>query len=375
MELRPGYKKTEVGVIPEDWEVRTLGSIIDFQGGAQPPLTTFIPVGKEGYIRLLQIRDYKTNKYKTYIPINRARKFCNREDIMIGRYGPPIFQILRGLEGAYNVALMKAIPTKQVTKDYAFHLLKQDSLFNFVEKLSQRSSGQTGVDLQQLKLYPIGLPSITEQTAIATALSNADVLIFSLEKLIDKKCNIKQGAMQKLLKPKEGWEVKKLSEVLKVKHGKSQKEVEDKSGKYPILGTGGLMSYTNQFLYEKPSVLIGRKGTIDKPQYLETPFWTVDTLFYTEIFEGYCAKFIFYLFNLIDWYSYNEASGVPSLNAKTIEKIEKGFPTYSEQTRIANILSDMDAEIAALEGKLEKYRKIKQGMMQNLLTGKIRLIS
>lgn len=108
---------------------------------------------------------------------------------------------------------------------------------------------------------------------------------------------------------------------------------------------------------------------------MDAPFWTVDTLFYTEIFENYNAKFIFYMFNLIDWYSYNEASGVPSLNAKTIEKIGKAFPrTKSEQTRIAQILSDMDTEIEALEKKLEKHKMIKQGMMQNLLTGRVRLV-
>ncbi len=108
---------------------------------------------------------------------------------------------------------------------------------------------------------------------------------------------------------------------------------------------------------------------------MDTPFWSVDTLFYTEVAEKYDAKFIFYIFNLIDWYSFNEASGVPSLNAKTIERIEKHFPkTKSEQSQIAQILSDMDAEIAGLEQKLTKYKRIKQGMMQELLTGKTRLV-
>jgi type I restriction enzyme S subunit len=237
------------------------------------------------------------------------------------------------------------------------------------------ASGVPSLNAKTIEKIELVFPStFEEQTAIATTLSDIDALISSLEKLIAKKRNIKQGAMQKLLKPKDGWEVKKLGEVLKIKHGKSQKEVEDKNGKYPILGTGGLMSYTNQFLSNKPSVLIGRKGTIDKPQFMNSPFWTVDTLFYTEIFEGYDAKFIFYIFNLIDWYSYNEASGVPSLNAKTIEKIEKSFPHYGEQIRISTILTDMDAEITALEIKLDKYKNMKLGMMQTLLTGKIRLV-
>jgi len=107
---------------------------------------------------------------------------------------------------------------------------------------------------------------------------------------------------------------------------------------------------------------------------MDKPFWTIDTLFYTEIFEPNNAKYLFYQFNLIDWYSYNEASGVPSLNARTIENIEISMPEPEEQTRIATILSDMDCEISALETKLAKYKQVKQRMMQKLLTGRIRLV-
>ena len=169
----------------------------------------------------------------------------------------------------------------------------------------------------------------------------------------------------------EDWEVRTLGEVLKVKHGKDQKEIENSNGNFPILGTGGLMGFTNQYLYDNPSVLIGRKGTIDKPQYMCSPFWTVDTLFYTQIFNGYFPKYLFYKFLLVKWYSYNEASGVPSLNAKTIEKISMAFPnSIKEQTAIANALSNADALISSLEKLIAKKRNIKQGAMQKLLQPK-----
>ncbi|MFI3220864.1 MAG: restriction endonuclease subunit S [Methylococcales bacterium] len=172
----------------------------------------------------------------------------------------------------------------------------------------------------------------------------------------------------------DDWEVKKLGDVLKVKHGKSQKEIENINGQYPILGTGGLMGYTNHFLYDKESVLIGRKGTIDKPRFMNSPFWTVDTLFYTEIFNKYLPKYLYYKFLQVDWYSYNEASGVPSLNAKTIENIEIAIPpTKAEQAAIATALSDVDALISALNSEIAKKRLTKQGAMQELLSGKKRL--
>src|SRR5688572_8969805 len=109
----------------KDWELRTLGEICQFEGGSQPPKSEFINEPKTGYIRLLQIRDYKSDDHMVFIPKAKAKRFCNENDIMIGRYGPPLFQILKGLKGAYNVALMKAIPNESiVSKDYMFLFLK-----------------------------------------------------------------------------------------------------------------------------------------------------------------------------------------------------------------------------------------------------------
>jgi len=122
-------------------------------------------------------------------------------------------------------------------------------------------------------------------------------------------------------------------------------------------------------------VLIGRKGTIDIPYYMDTPFWTVDTLFYSEVSDLADPKFLYYKFLFIDWYQYNEASGVPSLNAATIEKIAQAMPsTREEQKAISNILTDFDVGIDSIESRLVKTKAIKQGMMQELLTGRTRLI-
>lgn len=169
----------------------------------------------------------------------------------------------------------------------------------------------------------------------------------------------------------EDWIVKNIGSLLHIKHGKSQKEVEVINGIYPILGTGGEIGRTNEPLYSKPSVLIGRKGTIDKPVYMDTPFWTVDTLFYSEINQKTHAKFIYYKFNQIDWYLYNEASGVPSLNAKTIENISIAIPpTIPEQQAISTALSDTDELLNSLQKLISKKEAIKTATMQELLTCK-----
>jgi len=177
--------------------------------------------------------------------------------------------------------------------------------------------------------------------------------------------------MSKVLKVPEGWEVKPLKDILTIKYGKDQKEVEALNGKYPILGSGGVIGYTNHFLYDKPSVLIGRKGTINNPQYMETPFWTVDTLFYSHIKNNNVPKWVYYVFQSINWYLYNEASGVPSLSTSNINRIKFLRPSTTEQQKIAKILSTLDKTIEATAKFIDKEKNIKKGLMHDLLTNGI----
>lgn len=161
----------------------TIGNICDFIGGSQPPKSEFSSNSLDGYIRLIQTRDYRTSEYLTYIPEKYAKKKCDVDDIMIGRYGPPIFQIFRGLKGAYNVALMKAVPKEGVDKEFLYYVLKQNAIFEYVDKLSPRTGGQTGVDLVSLNRYPVFLPeNIVDQQKIIKPLV-----------LIDKKIEINKS--------------------------------------------------------------------------------------------------------------------------------------------------------------------------------------
>ncbi|WP_082090284.1 restriction endonuclease subunit S [Bacillus thermotolerans] len=165
------------------------------------------------------------------------------------------------------------------------------------------------------------------------------------------------------------WDIATLGEVLKIGYGKNQRNVEVEKSDIPILGTGGIIGWSRTPLFEKPSVLIGRKGTIDKPMYIEKPFWTIDTLFYTDInIEKAIPKFIYYLFQTINWYKYNEATGVPSLSATNISKIKYSLPPISEQQKIAEILSTVDEQIENTDQLIAKTKELKKGLMQQLLT-------
>ncbi|MEE3489861.1 MAG: restriction endonuclease subunit S [Methanobrevibacter sp.] len=138
-----------------------------------------------------------------------------------------------------------------------------------------------------------------------------------------------------------------LGNLVKIKYGKNQKKVQDdENGKYPIFGTGGLMGYSIEYLYDKPSVLIGRKGSIEKVRYIEEPFWTVDTLFYTEVNEKIVIpKFLYYVMSLIDLSRYNEGTSIPSLRTETLNRLDLPIPDLDSQNRVLSILSKIDKKI------------------------------
>ena len=167
------------------------------------------------------------------------------------------------------------------------------------------------------------------------------------------------------------WEVKRLGEVLSIGNGKDYKHLS--VGHVPVFGTGGIITYVNNYLYNGDTVCIGRKGTIDKPIFYSGKIWTVDTLFYTYAFKTTFARYIYLLFQIIDWKKYNEATGVPSLSKSTIERIMIPLPPLPEQEKIAEILSTWDKAIDKQTQLIEKLELRKKGLMQQLLTGKKRL--
>ena len=169
---------------PKGYKKVTIGDVCEFQGGSQPPRKEFVFKPQEGYVRLIQIRDYKTDDYITYAPEKMCRKFCTADDIMIGRYGPPIFQILQGIEGAYNVALMKAIP-HGVNKEFMRTYLKRDELLHHLEMFSTRTAGQAGIEMKELRGYPFLLPPEEEQLEYVKFVEQSDKSKFELKQAIE----------------------------------------------------------------------------------------------------------------------------------------------------------------------------------------------
>lgn len=401
------FKQTEVGMIPRDWEVACLGDLGSFKNGISKPAEKFghgFP-----FVNLMDI--FEKTSIKGNEEFGLIESVSSEQQMYSLRRGDVLF--VRSSvkpEGVGLTTVVKKDLSKTVFSGFILRFRELGERLNTDYKefvfysdyfrrnliASSTVSANTNINQPALKKLIIAFPkSIEEQQRIANALSDVDTLINNLEKLIAKKKNIKQGAMQQLLTGKKrlpgfapakptykqtelgkipaDWEVKNIGKLLKIGHGRDYKNL--KSGNVPVYGTGGYMTSVNDYLYEGETVCIGRKGTIDKPFYHTGKIWTVDTLFYTYGFNGCIPKFIYYAFCLVDWLAMNEASGVPSLTSKNIEDVLLRIPpSKAEQTAIANVLSDMDTEISALETKLAKYRTLKTGMMQQLLTGKIRLV-
>lgn len=234
--------------LPKSWRLVPLSDAVKFTGGSQPPKDTFINEARDGYVRLIQIRDYKSDRYKTYIPMDLARRSCTKNDVMIGRYGPPVFQILRGIEGSYNVALMKAEPLELMDQEYLFYLLRSPRVQRFVVGNSDRTAGQSGVNLDLLNNYKIPLPPLSEQKRIAGILDKADSIRRKRQQAIGVTEQFRSALFANLFKSAggsikaflqgqvpEGWsdvELAKVADVVDCKH-RTPKYADD--GPYPVV--------------------------------------------------------------------------------------------------------------------------------------------
>jgi len=388
-----GYKQTEVGVIPEEWDVKTIGELLQFKNGLNKSkeffghgtaIINYMDVFSHSGLSVdeiagkVAVSSQEQSNYST----RRGDVFFTRTSETVDEIGISAVLLDDLPQGVFSGFVLRGRPIS----DY---ILPEFSKYCFgthsVRKQIISTASYTTRALTNGRLLSranVIIPrSKEEQKRISSSITDIENLTIHYENLIMKKQAIKQGTMQELLTGKtrlpgfiDEWKTIQLGNILTVMSGKDWKHVANETGTYPVLGTGGIMGWADDYLYDQPCVLIGRKGTIDKPQYMEKPFWSVDTLFYCILSKNNFAKFVYYKFLQINWYSFNEASGVPSLNSGTIGKITIKMPRLGEQEAIAEVLSDMDAEIAVLEGRLEKAKAIKQGMMQQLLTGKIRLV-
>lgn len=412
MELKTGYKQTEVGVIPSDWEVKILHSLSEkiMVGIASSATHAY----RENGIIMFRNQNIKPNLLDDtdilYIAPEYEAIFKNKRlkagDLLTARTGYPGTTCLVPVnyEGAQSfTTLISRVRDNLVNSKYLCFYLNSEKGQLFFEQ-NQIGGGQKNVNAGTLKLMPIPLPPTkVEQAAIATALTDTYQYIAHLEKLISKKRNIKQGAMQELLRPKEGWVVKKLGELGEFKNGINKGE-DDFGFGFPFVNLmdvfgrnkvvlGSSLGLVNTSAIERKTYELKRGDVLFirssvKPSGVGLTSLVNEDLKDT-VYSGFLIRFRD--FGELDFdfktHCFNESgfrnrlidsstvSANTNINQNALKQLTIALPPKkAEQTRIATILSDMDSEITTLETKLTKAQSIKQGMMQQLLTGKIRLI-
>ncbi|MBL3645519.1 restriction endonuclease subunit S [Bacillus sp. RHFB] len=192
-------EESELGLIPEGWEIKSLLDIMDYQGGSQPPAKEFIDSYKEGYVRLVQIRDYDTDKHLTFIPDTHKLKKCSKKDIMIARYGAALGRILFGLNGAYNVALAKVLPHSIHYQEYIRCYLNTKEFYEKINNMGGRSA-QSGFNKNDIKSFQFSFPKDEEIVKLFNDFGSLITeLILEKREEINKLESIREAILPKLI--------------------------------------------------------------------------------------------------------------------------------------------------------------------------------
>lgn len=381
MKLKKGYKNTDIGVIPEDWEVKTLGEIGDIATGSTPPTKDRANYGSE--FLFVSPADLGKSKW-----IENSEKKLSKKGFSISRKFPKnsiLFTCIGSTIGKSGISEIELTSNQQINAVFPNESYNTEFAYYELQKIAEKIKTQAGeqavpmVNKTSFAGFKIPLPSLPEQKAIASVLSDMDSLIEALEKKITKKRLIKKGAMQELLKPKEGWEKKRLGDFLQYEQPTNYiVESTEYNDNYntPVLTAGKtfVLGFTNEEkgIFENYPVIIFDDFTTAS-KYVNFSFKVKSSAM--KILkpknEDVNLRFIYDLMQLIRFplgdHKRHWIGEFQNLKI-TIP------PTKEEQTEIATILSDMDSEIEHLEKQLAKQRQIKTGMMQELLTGKTRLI-
>lgn len=409
-----GFKHTEVGVIPNDWNTPCIKQFTDILSGGTP--STKMPEYWGGEIRWMNSgelnlkRVYEVEGRITELGLkSSATKLIPSKCVLVGLAGQGKTRgtvAVNYVPLCTNQSIAAILPARDIDEDFLYHNL--DLRYKELRSLSTGDGGRGGLNLTLLRNLAVPLPPTkAEQTAIATALNDADALIQKLEQLLTKKRNIKTGAMQELLKPKEGWEEKTLHEL-----ADNKKELFDdgdwieaehitNSGIRLIqtgnIGIGCYVEKENKkYIFEDSFYKLRCKQLIEGdllicrlaepagracvlPNIGESRIVTsVDVTIFRPRTEFANRIFLSNMFSTSEWFSkvIERVGGTTHkrISRSALGKITISLPKIEEQNQIAQILSDMDNEIQELERQLEKYKMMKQGMMQSLLTGKIRLV-
>ncbi len=394
MTIPKGYKQTELGIIPEDWEVIKLSECVSiYDGTHQTP--NYVPVGIPFYsVENITANNFHDTKYITHeehCVLNRNRRI-EKGDILMTRIGSMgvCKYIDWNINASFYVSLALLKPKEIINAKYLVAFSQGSCFKSEIIQNSLQFAIPQKINLGNIGNVRILLPKQKEQNAIAEALSDVDALIAALDKKIEKKRLIKQGTMQELLTGKkrlkgftEEWVEVQVQDVFEVTRGyvlSSRNTYPLQTGEYiyPVYSSQtsnkGILGYYNQYLFEDCITWTTDGANAGDVNFRKGKFYCTNVCGVLKNDLGYSNQCVAEILNMVAK-SYVSYIGNPKLMNQVMATIAIRIPnTIQEQQSIAAILSDMDKEIAELEARREKYQQLKSGMMQKLLTGQIRLV-
>jgi len=394
MELKPGYKQTEIGVIPEDWDFIQLKKCIDLKNGYAFQSAFFsnrgevlLTPGNFSRTGGLQFDSNNTKRYNGKFPKDSVLSYGDLLLVMTDLtpdcklLGKPA--IVKTKETfLHNQRIAKVVNNqRKAVNGFLFYVFLSE---HYLRYLKERATGSTvrHTSLRIISSFRTALPPKKEQIAVSKTLFDIDSLITSLEKLIEKKKFIKHGVMQELLTGTRRlpgfsgeWETKRLGDFFALQYGKPKKESDRvKTAGVPVYGSNGVVGYSSDKLTSNPTIIIGRKGAAGLVHHSSGGCWPIDTTFYIEFDDYTESLFYYYLLQCAGLDRIKSDSAVPGLNRADAYALMITVPSKEERIQIAEILLSIDQEITYLTDSLDKHKLLKQAMMQELLTGRIRLV-
>ena len=382
MELKLGYKRSEVGVIPEDWDIDYIEDVALVATGSKNTQDR-IEDGQYPFF----VRSQTVERINSYS--------FDGEAVLTAGDGVGTGKVVHYVNGRFDVhqRVYRISNFSERVDGYFFYLYFSTHFYNRIMQMTAKSSVDSiRRDMITRMLVPIP-PTDAEQRAIATALSDVDALLDGLERLIAKKRDLKQAAMQQLLTGQTRlpgfhgeWEVKRLGDVAEIVMGQSPS-----SAYYNTRGNGLPLIQGNTDISNRKTVprvftteVTKRARAGDILMSVRAPVGEVSHVTFDACLgRGVCAirfpnNFLYHYLVFLEptWAKHSKGSTFDSVNSNDVKAVEIEFPMdVDEQAVIASVLSDMDAELAALEARRDKTRDLKQAMMQELLTGKTRLVA
>jgi type I restriction enzyme S subunit len=387
------FKETSIGKIPEEWKVVRFQDICEKLRSGGTPLTSKKQYynGEIPFVKIEDITNAKKYLSSTITTItkeglnNSTAWLVPENSLLLAIYGSLGSVAINTIELATNQAILGIVLKRgKVETEFFYYLFSHLNLKKYAKRTTQAN-----LTAEIIKNLKIPLPLLEEQKAITQLLSTVDEAIQKTDEIIAKTERLKKGLMQELLTkgighkefkdaeigriPKE-WEAVKVGDVLSLEYGSGLPERERIPGTYPVVGSNGIVGYHNQAKVKGPGIVVGRKGTIGAVSWIDRDFWPIDTTYYVRTkTTNVSLKWLFYELIYLNPARFHLADVVPGLKRELVHSLKMILPPLHEQQEIAETLSTVDKKLELERSEKVKLERIKQGLMNLLLTGKIRV--